>query len=476
MDEEQPDTATTEELLGQVRAGNRQGFEQLFARHQQYLYRVVELRLDQRLRSRVGPEDIVQEAYLEALHRLDAYLQRPALPFRLWLRQIAFEGPRPPRRLDRSVPRELETIVLKAMARAPEERYATAAELAGDLERFLEDEPIRARRPTLLQRARKWARRHRPVVWSAAAALVVALAVLAGSAGWVARDQAARQARISDQARSALREARRCQEAGQWAEARSAARRAEALLAGDSSADLQRHVRDLLADLRMVARLEEVRLLQSRVKDGKFDGEGTDDAYAAAFRDYGIDVEALDAGEASRRIAARSIRVELAAALDGWSQVRRCCPRKGGKSWRDLLALAQAADDDPRRTALRDAIRRGDRRALGRWDTIDRARPLPPATLVLLAGCVEELCGLREALACCAGPRSCTPATSGSTTSWPRPWPSWGSHTRTRRSASTPWPWRFGPIAPEHGSTSVSPWPAADETTRRPRPFARPSS
>src|SRR5262249_24069274 len=49
------------------------------------------------------------------------------------LRQIAFEEPRPPRRPNPAVPAELETIVLKAMAKAPEERYATAQELADDL-------------------------------------------------------------------------------------------------------------------------------------------------------------------------------------------------------------------------------------------------------------------------------------------------------------------------------------------------------
>ena len=81
------------------------------------------------------------------------------------LRQIAFEEPMPPRRLERGVPAELETIVLKAMEKNPADRYGTAQELADDLERFLEDEPIRARRPSLAQRWRKWARRHRPVVW-----------------------------------------------------------------------------------------------------------------------------------------------------------------------------------------------------------------------------------------------------------------------------------------------------------------------
>src|SRR5262249_20346692 len=67
------------------------------------------------------------------------------------LRQIALEEPRPPRRVNPAVPAELETIVLKAMAKNPAERYATARELADDLRRFLEDQPIRARRPSWLE-------------------------------------------------------------------------------------------------------------------------------------------------------------------------------------------------------------------------------------------------------------------------------------------------------------------------------------
>jgi tetratricopeptide (TPR) repeat protein len=80
------------------------------------------------------------------------------------LRQIALEEPRPPRRLNKAIPAELETIVLKAMEKNPAERYATAQELADDLERYLKDEPIRARRPSLVMRLRKWVRRHKPVV------------------------------------------------------------------------------------------------------------------------------------------------------------------------------------------------------------------------------------------------------------------------------------------------------------------------
>jgi serine/threonine protein kinase len=93
------------------------------------------------------------------------------------LRQIAFEEPKAPRRLNRAVPRELETIVCKALEKNPAERYATAQEMADDLERFLKDEPIRARRPSLLQRARKWTRRHRAATWAIAS--VASLCLLA---------------------------------------------------------------------------------------------------------------------------------------------------------------------------------------------------------------------------------------------------------------------------------------------------------
>ncbi len=96
------------------------------------------------------------------------------------LRQIAFEEPRPPRQRNRAIPRELETIVLKAMEKNAADRYASARELADDLGRYLKDEPIRARRPTLVHKVRKWARRHPGVVRTAlvsAAVLLLAIAI-----------------------------------------------------------------------------------------------------------------------------------------------------------------------------------------------------------------------------------------------------------------------------------------------------------
>jgi serine/threonine protein kinase len=93
------------------------------------------------------------------------------------LRQIAFDEPRPLRKLNAAVPSDLETIVLKAIAKCPEERYATAQEFADDLTRFLEDKPIRARRPNLVQRFNKLTKRHRGVMWAIVSCWAIAMIV-----------------------------------------------------------------------------------------------------------------------------------------------------------------------------------------------------------------------------------------------------------------------------------------------------------
>jgi serine/threonine protein kinase/WD40 repeat protein len=93
------------------------------------------------------------------------------------LRRIAFEEPARPSALDPALPPDLEAIVLKAMAKALGERYGTARELADDLRRFLDDQPVQARRLTRWRRAAKWARRHRRPLGGAAVTGVLALAL-----------------------------------------------------------------------------------------------------------------------------------------------------------------------------------------------------------------------------------------------------------------------------------------------------------
>jgi len=109
-----------------------------------------------------------------------------------------------------------------------------------------------------------------------------------------------------------------------------------------SSAAAQREAARLQRDLRMVERLQEIRGIEQDSVTS------TVDDFAAAFRDYGIDLDALDAAAATPLVAESRIAVPLALALDYWAKLDP--PRE-----ERLLAVARAADPDPWRTRLRDA-------------------------------------------------------------------------------------------------------------------------
>ena len=83
----------------------------------------------------------------------------------------------PPRELSRAIPPPLQAICLKAMARRPEDRYASPNDLADDLERWLADEPVTAARDTIVAKLARWGRRHRTRVVAAALALVTVTVV-----------------------------------------------------------------------------------------------------------------------------------------------------------------------------------------------------------------------------------------------------------------------------------------------------------
>src|SRR5262249_42578471 len=88
------------------------------------------------------------------------------------IQRVTEAAPPPLRQLDRSVPRDLATIVHKAIERDPAHRYKNAKALADDLRNFLEDRPIDARRVTTPERAYRWCRRN-PAIAGLAAALVL---------------------------------------------------------------------------------------------------------------------------------------------------------------------------------------------------------------------------------------------------------------------------------------------------------------
>src|SRR5262249_49802630 len=92
------------------------------------------------------------------------------------LRQVVAHEPVAPSRLRPKLPGDLETICLKCLHKEPSRRYASAAALAEDLQRFLENRPIQARRSSVVERYARWARRHPGIAVLGAALTAVLIA------------------------------------------------------------------------------------------------------------------------------------------------------------------------------------------------------------------------------------------------------------------------------------------------------------
>src|SRR5262249_29556610 len=136
-----------------------------------------------------------------------------------------------PRSVRPSVPRALEAVCLKAMSRNPRRRYASAEELADDVDNWLNDRTVNAWPGPWTVRAGRWAKRHRTALTAAAAAVVVGLAVV-GAFAWRARGE---RLRVKAGALASLETAERLSagslaDLARWAAASSAAERAKGLL------------------------------------------------------------------------------------------------------------------------------------------------------------------------------------------------------------------------------------------------------
>jgi serine/threonine protein kinase/Tfp pilus assembly protein PilF len=132
------------------------------------------------------------------------------------LRRVCSEAPVPPRRMNRRTPAALEAICLKALAKAPGDRYSSAGALAQEVQRWLADEPVTAYREPLRARLGRWLRRH-PAAAAGTTALL--LAGLVGLAGGLAAVRAEQQRTLAERDRAEQNAA----------SARSSERRAEAV-------------------------------------------------------------------------------------------------------------------------------------------------------------------------------------------------------------------------------------------------------
>jgi serine/threonine protein kinase/Flp pilus assembly protein TadD len=286
-----------------------------------------------------------------------------------------------PAKLTRLLRGELDWVVMKALEKDRGRRYETANGFAMDVQRYLNYEPVQAHPPSAWYQLRKFVPRNKAALL---AATMAALAILipSGIGLWLAAERSARQKATERAVDDALENAGVLLAQEKWRDATAIAQRAEwRLNEGGGSAQLRGRVRQLLADLDMVARLEEVRLKYWELTTRGYDFVASDAAYAAAFQAYGIDVLALEPAEAAQRIRASAIHPSLVAAIDDWTWVRSATGIHGHKH---LRAVARFADADVWRNRLRDAAERGDTKLLEDLTDHPDVVSQPPSTLVVL--------------------------------------------------------------------------------------------
>jgi serine/threonine-protein kinase len=225
------------------------------------------------------------------------------------------------------------------------QRRLRDAELAGAQAQARAEEEERIR---LLAEAKaaqeRWLRR---ATTGLAASLLALVAVVGGGGAWWWQ---ARTALVRD-VEAALGEASAHRSAGRWPETRAAMERAEGRLGDAGPLALRERVRRARADDDLVAELEAIRLERSEFTQGlEFDEARADARYAAAFKAYGIDFEALGVEEAAARVRGSAVREALQTSLDAWL-VRIPNPRRA-----KLVEVMDRADDDLWRRSLRLAL------------------------------------------------------------------------------------------------------------------------
>jgi len=314
------------------------------------------------------------------------------------------------------VDRELQEIVISCLSPMQKDRPRDASVVAQRIGAYGNTVEERARAAELAaakaQTKAAEAGRAKRLTAALAASIVLALTLGGGGYLWVKRERGVRALEQADAVAAAESEAialwARAQatpsDLSTWTAALSAAKRADMLaIPGGIATATRERVADLLAkiqveesealriaaeakaDHRMAKRLDEIHSSAFELQADDYEV-----AYAVAFREYGIDVEALDAAAARDRIRSSALKVQIAAALDDWAW-RRERIGMGDHAARTLQSLARDTDPDPFRDTLRDAISTGDLEALREVSTSARLKDQPRPSLKLLAHALDRL-------------------------------------------------------------------------------------
>lgn len=251
-------------------------------------------------------------------------------------RQVIAEEPVSPSRLNPKVPRDLETVCLKCLHKEPMRRYATAAALADDLQRFLLGEPVLARRVSGLERAAKWANRHRSLT-AAMISSALLLIFLLSVAWWSMLDQAITARAVQNDFQDVVRAERR----SSWSEAHIALERAIARLGDRQATALRDRLQQYERELKFVETLEAIRLnrLNPGVEGDKF--VRTVGEYEVAFGDTGMFDMSQPPNVVAAKIRSTSIASAIVVALDDWA----CCVNDQRRR-DELFEMARRIDGD----------------------------------------------------------------------------------------------------------------------------------
>ena len=267
-----------------------------------------------------------------------------------------------PRKLSGLVRGELDWIVMKALEKDRSRRYETANGLAMDVQRYLADEPVLACPPSAGYRLRKFMRRNRPQL--ATAAGLGLLLFGAGAAAWHADRQATDRKRDvqtrlgrDEEAVAALLD--QCEED---LRVNRADRAAIALVAAERRAadggaeDLAGRMARCRADLGLLRALNDIDTFRWTWTHDTLPDRATLAArWRATLAEYGVTPDESRAMEAAERVNASLVRDRVLTALDEWLAIDRSA---------GLRAVLRSADPDPYRDAVRDAIAANDRKRI----------------------------------------------------------------------------------------------------------------